>query len=94
MSHNYLLDLNKYVDARITSLTGVLSDAAAPSRERCRTDGRLAALNEFRSLLCREYFPKLPKRLYRQLSEAACEALPPRGSQCAAGTIDHMTGGD
>ena len=94
MSHNYLLDLSKYVDGRIASLSGQSSNAAAPSKEHCRTDGRLAALNEFRSLLCRDYYPKLPKRLYRQLPAAACEASPSLRSQCAAGTHTHLSGGD
>ena len=78
MSHNYLLDLSQHVDARITALAAKEKSNTLTSRERCRTDGRLAALRGFQSLLCREFYPKLPKRLYRQLSTAACEVPHPR----------------
>jgi hypothetical protein len=93
VSHNYLLDLSKYVDARIASLTGESSNAAEPPKERCRTDGRLAAMKEFQSYLCRDFYPKLPKRLYRQMSTAACGAASPRRSQRAADTYNNRTGG-
>ena len=93
MSHNYLLDLSKYVDARIASLTGESSNAAEPPKKRCRTDGRLAAMKEFQSYLCRDFYPKLPKRLYRQMSPAACEAGSPQGVQCAAGKYNNRPDG-
>ena len=73
MSHNYLLDLSQHIDAQIASLAEKEKAAAMTSQERCRTEGRLAALRGFQSLLCREFFPKLPKRLYLRLSTNACE---------------------
>ena len=78
MSHNYLLDLDEHIGARIILLAEEARAAASTSQVRRRTEGRLAALKGFQSLLHREYLPKLPKRLYRRMSKAACEATHPR----------------
>jgi hypothetical protein len=74
MSHNYLLDLNQHIATRITTLTARSAKAGIPPEECCRIEGRLEVLKEFQSLLCRHYYPKLPKRLYRRLAVSACEA--------------------
>lgn len=77
MSHNYLLDLDQYLDTRISSLHTALKKAVSSSQERYRSKGRLDALEGFHSLLCREYYPKLPQRLYRRLSVKSCQAPTP-----------------
>lgn len=85
MSHNYLLDLDQYLDTRISSLHTALKKAVSSPQERYRSKGRLDALEGFHSLLCREYYPKLPQRLYRRLSVKSCQAPAPepddRGSK-------------
>lgn len=73
MSHNYLLDLSEHLDARICALTGGTQRASATAEERCRSEGRIAALKEFQSMLRRDLYPRLPKRLYRRLATTACE---------------------
>ena len=77
MSHNYLLDLSEYIDARMTSLTAGSQQAAAVPEENQRRAGRLKALKGFKMLLCQDFYPRLPKRLYRRLSENACQSFPP-----------------
>ncbi len=77
MSHNYLLDLSKYVDTRITALTAGSKQRVEAPEERRRTAGQLDALKGFQSLLWQNFFPKLPNRLYRRLSAAAGAASPP-----------------
>ena len=74
MSHNYLLDLNQHIEARITTLSEQSAQAGMPLEEYHRIQGRLEVLKQFQSLLCRHYYPKLPKRLYRRLAASACEA--------------------
>ena len=73
MSHNYLLNLSEHIDARINELTDGSSRAAMTPEERQQTAGRLDALKEFQALLCRNFYPKLPKRLYRRILETSCE---------------------
>lgn len=77
MSHNYLLDLNKHIEARIDALNQRTVKAEMSPEEYHRNEGRREALKKFQSLLCRHYYPKLPKRLYRRLTENACEAPAP-----------------
>lgn len=78
MSHNYLLDLNRYIESRIASLNAASQTAAPSSEDRRRAEGRLDALEAFQALLCREYYPKLPQRLYRRLSTRACRVPAPQ----------------
>ena len=77
MSHNYLLDLNQHIDARVTALTEALQQKEDNLEEHYRNRGRLEVLKKFQSMLCRQYYPKLPKRLYRKLAVATCESMPP-----------------
>lgn len=77
MSHNYLLDLNQYLEARLIALTEDERDQAVSTEDDCRQAGRIDALKKFQSMLCRQYYPKLPKRLYRQLAVSACEPTLP-----------------
>ncbi len=77
MSHNYLLDLNQYLEARLSKLSEDKRRQAASPDDYHRQAGRLDALKKFQSMLCRQYYPKLPKRLYRQLAETACEPPAP-----------------
>ncbi len=77
MSHNYLLDLNRHIEARLTTLTAKSAKAGMPPEEYRHIEGRLEVLTQFRSLLCRQYYPKLPKRLYRRLAANFCEAPAP-----------------
>ncbi len=77
MSHNYLLDLNQYLEARLSALTEDESDQAMRPEDDYRQAGRIDALQKFQSMLCRQYYPKLPKRLYRQLAVSACEPTSP-----------------
>lgn len=72
MSHNYLLDLNRYIEARIASLQAAAPEALEAPHVRRQHEGRMAALAAFQSLLCREYYPKLPRRLYHRFSQGAC----------------------
>jgi len=74
MSHNYLLDLDQYIDTRISSLHTASKKTVLSLQERYRSKGRLDALEGFHSLLFREYYPKLPQRLYRRLSIKSCQA--------------------
>ena len=74
MSHNYLLDLNQHIEARITALSERSAQEGMPPEEYRRIEGRLEVLKKFQSLLCRHYYPKLPKRLYRRLAASTCEA--------------------
>ena len=91
MSHKYLLDLNEYIETRMTSLIGGAMEADVPSPERCQVEGRLAALREFQSLLCREFYPKLPKRIYRRLAASDCECSSSRRPECFPGTAAELT---
>lgn len=77
MSHNYLLDLNQHIEARLTALTARSAKAGMTPEEYRRIEGRLEVLRQFRSLLCRHYYPKLPKRLYRRLAVSFCETPAP-----------------
>ena len=75
MSHNYLLHLGEYVDTRIKSLTAESEQTPVSSEERWHQKGRLEALVGFQSLLCRDFYPRLPRRLYRTMLSQNCEAL-------------------
>ncbi len=77
MSHNYLLDLNRYLEARLSTLTNDEDNRAAEPDDGDRRMGRLDVLKKFQSMLCNHYYPKLPKRLYRQLAATACEPSSP-----------------
>ncbi len=77
MSHNYLLDLNQYLEARLATLTEEERDQTVSTEDYRRQAGRIDALKKFQSMLCRQYYPKLPKRLYRQLAVSACEPTLP-----------------
>ena len=77
MSHNYLLDLNQHIEARLATLTTRSAEAGMTPEEYRRIEGRLEVLTQFRTLLCRHYYPKLPKRLYRRLAVNFCEAPAP-----------------
>ena len=77
MSHNYLLDLNQHLEARLATLSEDKRRPATRPDEYHRRLGRLDALEKFQSMLCRQFYPKLPKRLYRQLAETSCEPSPP-----------------
>ena len=74
MSHNYLLDLNQYIDMRKTSLNVATKRASSSAEERRRSEGGLDALKGFQGLLCRDFYPKLPQRLYRQFLAESCRA--------------------
>ncbi len=74
MSHNYLLDLNQYIDTRISSLNISTKRASSSVEERRRSEGGLDALEGFQALLCRDLYPKLPQRLYRRLMATSCRA--------------------
>ena len=77
MSHNYLLDLNQHIEARLATLTANSENTTASPEEYYRNEGRLDVLKKFQSMLCRQYYPKLPKRLYRRLTVTVCEPPPP-----------------
>ena len=79
MSHNYLLDLSEHIDARINELTAGSRKTVETPEHRQQTAGRVDALKDFQALLCRNFYPKLPKRLYRRLSETNCTAQASRG---------------
>ena len=88
MSHNYLLDLSEHLDARISALTGDTIKAAATAEEQCHSEGRIAALQEFQTMLRRDFYPKLPKRLYRRLATDACEGCLHTLDGCTAAKHD------
>ena len=75
MSHNYLLDLNHYIEARKSELTTGPENAATTLEENRQAEGRLDVLERFQSFLCQDYYPRLPKRIYRQLTASACGAV-------------------
>ena len=90
MSHNYLLNLSEYIDTRIKSLTDESEQMTVSAEEHRHREGRLEALVGFQSLLCRDFYPKLPRRLYRKMLSSTCEALlasEPEENSAAAGDI-------
>lgn len=65
MSHNYLLELHELVELKIKETEAIEGEEGAA---RAFTEGRIAALEEFKAHISGMYNHKLPKRLLKRLN--------------------------
>ena len=63
MAYVYLLDLQKYIDQRLTATKDELENLNRGSAERKYMEGRIGVLSEFQDFLTKNYIPKLPRRI-------------------------------
>lgn len=66
MSHNYLLELHELIDLKLKEAEEITVGNEA---DRAFTEGRIAALEEFKTHIGAMYNHKLPKRLLKKLNE-------------------------
>jgi hypothetical protein len=69
MSHNYLLATHDFIEQQRVLVAAVFNTAKEGTEDKRFAEGRLAALKEFREFLSRNVDPKLPKRLYKRLTQ-------------------------
>jgi len=63
MAYVYLLDLYKYIDARLEDATGGLDTPQGDMATAKFEQGRIDALTEFQNFLKDNFNPKLPRRI-------------------------------
>lgn len=63
MAYVYLLDLYKYIDARLEDATGSLENPQDDISTVKFEQGRIDALTEFQNFLKENFNPKLPRRI-------------------------------
>ena len=63
MAYVYLLDMNKFVERRISGAKNALENTNSSPSEKQFLEGRTSALLDFQKFLVENYIPKLPRRI-------------------------------
>jgi len=63
MAYVYLLDMNKFVERRISGAKNALENTNSGPSEKQFLEGRTSALLDFQKFLVENYIPKLPRRI-------------------------------
>ena len=63
MAYVYLLDMNKFVEQRISRANRALEKINGSPSAKQFLEGRTSALLEFQEFLTENYIPKLPRRI-------------------------------
>jgi hypothetical protein len=69
MSHNYLLATHNFIDQQLGLVTAVYEKAGDDTDDKFFAEGRLKALKEFQEYISKNVNSKLPRRLYKRLTQ-------------------------